>query len=230
MQPSTDFPVRDVRAVYCGDGIRIIGTGKWADFGDAWMMAHDLLHHEPADYGTPEQELQTFGVEQWLERGKGSKPANSWRAVGQQLLAIWETADAGAPRRPQLAAAELHPAWEYPCGLREGFLEAARIGMEFLWECYEGRRGARKEQFLGAEVLNTLVSWMLLGYHKAQQRYPDHEAAYTLFSNLHGFFAHFEHGAEPRTLRFQLDYQNLTLVPLCRASRKAWQDVSTKAP
>lgn len=207
--------------INCKDGtFRVRGTGHWADFGEDWLCAHDILHHLPGDRGTVEQELMTFGAEMWFDAHKNS---DTFPMQPSALSGVFLGSLKGF-RVPSRFLAKPAPEMEHqlPDELIYGMYDFATIGLgrlvHFLKRKQEDNRyraTVRQAALLAGlqhpENVTRYSQWIMFGYLQAQRRWPDSAAAQGLFGELHAFFARAGHFRG--SLKILLDEATYTFKP-----------------
>lgn len=163
-----------------GQDWRPVGT-SWQDPASAFLVAHDLYHHQPSDSGLFSQEIQTFGAEWYvnLEPREGlppqfrDDPARQQGAVVEVLAGILDkTSSAQVFELPPCTA----PA---ACVKSEKqFKAVAKATAEFL---LSAGMLSRKQR---SAYTASLVQHIRMGYWTAKQRYPDQLAVRTSFDRL----------------------------------------------
>lgn len=213
---------REVRIRLSKDGMRVIGTGRWAEPGDSWMMAHDLLHHHPDDHGTVGQELQTFGAQLWLEVGPQHDEPPSFDE--SQISMLWLEGPGGFARDFRVREAPGRPRFVPPAH-RPFLTELVQRALKEAADELFRSSPAEFEVFTNPEHQQALLSWIALGYARARKRYPERKAAQALFQRLREWLwlAYPLKHPSSGTLRFVLDEQALTFTPLDALGRKAFQ-------
>jgi hypothetical protein len=216
--------IREVRIALSRKGMRIIGTGRWADPGDYWMLAHDLMHHHPQDHGTVEQELQTFGAQLWLEVGTASKSPSFDES---QISMLWLECSLDVAYKLRLQKAKGADRMNLPRANRAYLRKMVQLALSEAGDELHGKKTAEYKRFTDEEHVQAILSWMALGYLRAKERYPRRQAAQELFEHLKKWFwalgSHKHPGSRP--LKFLLDEKALTVTPLDRAGRCAMDEV-----
>lgn len=210
---------------------RVEGTGRWADFGDAWLMAHDLVHHAPTDTGRIEQELCTFGVELWLEEPR-RLPENciDWSqvagAIAEGYRGSRRLTHFVVPPAPA-ASAQLPPGYRalFESWVEQGFADAASA-IEQRYAAAHARPLFQREldRFVGEDNQARAVDWIAYGYLSAPARYPDREQAKLVFDRLYRFF-NMTRGCAPARFAMSLDVANGAVAIRHARLQQTWDEV-----
>lgn len=212
------------------------GSGRWADFGDSWLCAHDLMHHREGDTGRIQEEMVTYGVESWIEGGVSE---DGWGAVSFGAISgpIGE-AYRDTRHLKHFVVAE-PPVFENPLPVlqMQQFAEAVNVGFADAASTIVARYLDLYEQKMPQAVVDQLVSednqaravqWMAYGYLQAQTRYPDPVAAQAMFEAVQRFFRRvFSAGWTQSSFKsFRLDFDEaaLTLRPWHPQLRAIWEE------
>lgn len=225
-------PARLVRIRADNRRFRVVGTGRWADFGDAWLCTHDLLHHEPTDQGRLQDEMRTFGVECWIESaGQSSKGIDYSSLAGSIFQGYKDSRTMDAFVLPDPPAVRIAVPPDHLARFEEvvnlGFAEAANDILsryEELFECEMPQ--AELDRFVDESNQARAVGWMAYGYERAQQRYPDRAAAQDFFSRVERFFHHIRNDSFTE-FALELDEQALAMRPRMPYLRKVWAECAT---
>ena len=196
--------------------MRVRGRGRWAKAGDAWLCAHDILHHLPTDTGEIFQEAMTFGAELWLDYEVNGLDAITWTSLTGTL--------ADGYKGPRSFNQFLLPA--VPVKFRrplpyvmEKFSATAREALDDfrMWvaghydECSDRTPAQARLDLLNSEVnQGRYVDWMAAGYRIAQRRYPDASAAHRLFQAVLQRLQR----SSARSIDLAIDERACTLLPM----------------
>ncbi len=219
--------LRRVRIELDRGTFRIVGTGRWADFGDAWLCTHDLLHHEPTDRGRLEDEVRTFGVECWLSEKKAGLQAIDHTSLSGSTREGYRdtpTLEYFTLPEPPPVAACVTPAHlrRFEDVVNEGFADAASDIAARYEEVFEKEMEQTELDRLVDEANQArAVGWMAHGYARAQERYPDRAAAVQFFKRVEGFFHKVRHESL-RSFTVELDERTLTFRPLMPYLDRIW--------
>lgn len=217
---------------------RVVGRGRWTDYGCSWLCAHDLIHHLPDDKGLFEQELQTYGLESWLSGAR--KADRNWGDVDQGAVAgpVFDAYN----MRAQMAQFRLPPApalrLELPreqlenieAAVNEGFADAASS----IAGAYEEAVGIEMPQseldlLVSEENQSRAAGWIAHGFEQAQVRFPDPLAAKNFFDTVEEFFKTvFRGDLAFKTIEVELDFKALSLRPKNARHQKIWQEVCAR--
>lgn len=169
---------------------RVIGTGRWADYGDSWLAAHDVLHHEPTDKGQFLGEVQSFGTQIWIDHPIAAELndyAYTLAAVMQDCydrskpLKFFRIHEFAPERVGQDFTSKL-----LPLDVSEFMRRMVAIALsEFLAHPDYSEQEQRKFKFM--EVMpyqEMLASWLEFGYLRASERFSTPAQARGLFHGL----------------------------------------------
>lgn len=190
--------------------MRIQGTGRWAEFGDAWQTAHDLMHHASADAGRVEEELKTFGVEKWLS--------------GNNLEEIEESSMAGVLHESLASKSRLTP-------LHLQAPPAVTLPPDvFRWaESLVRREFSLAESYfeksaliLRGDNIANAARWVAIGHMNAKIRYPNPQKAAALFRHLQEWMKDAADQSN-RSFSFLYDEKLLKIKPKSISLQKIWR-------
>lgn len=198
------------------DTFRLVGTGLWADFGDAWLCAHDIFHHDPLEPNKVVDEVKSFGTQLWLEYpSQGLEYVTPDALAGALLEGLKSKIAFDRLLLPQGPDGVLPSAHRAQCRqlIFEGmaYLDG-RLGMTY--EALTGaapnrRMDALFKQIVGPENQARMLFAMAVGYERGRQRFPARARAFATFQRLKVFLNeipwHF------RRVRFTLDEKRATL-------------------
>lgn len=169
---------------------RVVGTGRWADYGDSWLIAHDILHHEPTDSGTFWDEVRSFGTQIWIEQPS----VDELRDYAYTLAAVMQ--DCYAKKRtakffhvpsvaPEQAVTSIS-CGDFPVDRAEFIRQLVAIAIaDFLAPSAYTEKDHRKFKFMDcADYTVFMVSSIELGYLRASARFSSPYSAKALFNKL----------------------------------------------
>ncbi len=168
----------------------LVGTGDWADRGDAWLTAHDVFHHLPGDTGSVAEEMMTFGAELWLEHPSQGLDGINYGSLEGVLAESYH----GSRSLEKYVLPEVPFAFRMPGrAVMERFRAVTELGVTGAAERFDARFGEGCRRSLPEEELRRFTCdenqtrcarWMALGYRVAQRRFPDPERGRELFGTL----------------------------------------------
>ncbi len=168
----------------------LVGTGSWADRGDAWLAAHDVFHHLPDDAGSVAEEMMTFGAELWLEYPSQGLDGINYGSLEGVLAESYH----GGRSLEKYVLPQVHLPFRAPgAAIMERFRAVTELGVAGAAERFDARFGEGCRRSLPEEELRRFtcdenqarcVRWMALGYRVAQRRFPDPEKGRELFGTL----------------------------------------------
>lgn len=217
---------------------RVVGRGRWTDYGCSWLCAHDLIHHLPDDKGLFEQELQTYGVESWLS-GARSKDKN-WGSIDPGAIAgpVFDAynmrkrmAQFQLPPAPSLRQALPREQWDQiEAAVNAGFADAA-TSIAGAHEDAVGREmsQAALDHLVSEENQSQAAGWIAYGFEQAQLRFPNPLAALNFFDTVEEFLKTVFCGEMAfKTIELELDFRALSLSPKNARHQKIWQEVCNR--
>lgn len=173
------------------DSFRLVGTGRWADFGDAWLCAHDIFHHNPLEANRVVDEVQSFGTQLWLEY-----PSQGLDCISSDALAGSLLEGVKCPAAFDRLLLPVGPQSVWPIGnalfCKELIAEAMKQLDWRLAETYEsimGKEPTRKmkeriKQITGEKNQAAILEHVAAGYCNGQLRFPYPDKAFTTFEKL----------------------------------------------
>lgn len=143
------------------------------------MVTHDVFHHFEGEPGTVEREVMSFGVEHWLEQDE-----LDWTVMASSFgdtLADDFSNGISARRLSRLCIPEV-PAPDLsevlPKAARDFLRNVCARGLYELVESLELHHEyhfttAQRDSFLSESNVTRYANWAMLGYLRAQRRYPE---------------------------------------------------------
>lgn len=217
------------------------GAGRWADFGDAWLCAHDLMHHAAGGRGRLHEEMCTYGVEAWIcgaDRAEGWALSDFSSIAGPVKGAYRGTKSLrtfSLPEPPPVSVAVTGAQLAHWTQIvEEGFAEAS-MGIASRYDSRYGREmpQAELDLLVCEENQRRAVAWIAHGFVQAQKRYPDPRAALALWNAVYTFFQNLGAGdRQPGFKSFQVlfDERQLAFSPCSPKLRQAWARAQAEAP
>lgn len=150
-------------------------TLTWASPADAWLVAHDLVHHLPEDDGTVAHEIASLGAELFCSKGSLPDGIESLISVAASLPGLCFEACA------MPSAFMLPSAPPSDCDLSGlEVLERSAVGEleALLSACPEPDWARAIEEFSRP---GAVCAWIRYGFSRAQSRFASREAAHKVF-------------------------------------------------
>lgn len=160
---------------------------------EAWIMAHDVLHHAPEDTGTFEEEIRSFGAELWFTE----KFIPS--ATLENVFSILEKTAEYFPLNKLILKDSFSPF--IPRNQEEATIYQESIEMigsdlnvftEDRISSYDQEDQAVLKQINSPENIEKYAQTVILGYRKAEERWPNKEHAVSVFQSLVESFKPFQ--------------------------------------